>query len=326
MLLMEYNCCDFLLHEIVFGQDKILPCCCSPNNKFGTVFMTEYKGENFNFVQYLKQRNSYIDIFKKGYIPEYCKGCFFIKKQNWDDSPKIKRVIISNRTKCSCNCIYCSLVTTSSQTKEELNTRSCYDIKPVITDMRNKNLLSEECIITVAGGECCEYPKGELEHILYVASSMNCKLEILSSGIIYSKAIENILKSANCNLKISVDSGLKNTYEKIKRVKAYEKVWNNLKNYISASENNDESKVIIKYIILPNINDNKKEVNAFIEKCLSVNCKNIEIAIEYVWFENNKNNPKIAASIVDSIKILQNSNFNISYEGQVIEYCQNILK
>lgn len=318
---MKYNCCDFLLHDIVFSQDKILPCCCSPNSKYGTVFLTNYSGQNFNFDEYLKQRAEYIEIFKNGKIPEYCRGCFSIKNDEWNDEPKIKRIIITNRTKCSCNCIYCSLVTTSTQTKEELNTRVTYDITPVLTDLRNKNLISKDCVITVAGGECCEYPKGELEHILYIAASSECRLEILSSGIIYSKAIENALKTEKCNLIISVDSGYRQTYEKIKRVKSFERVWENLKKYISAASKNQNSRVTVKYIILPEINDNKKEAAEFARKCKEINCKNIEIAIEYIWLEQNKTKD-IPQNIKETYEIIKNSGCEISFEGQVIEYFQ----
>ncbi|MBE7704881.1 MAG: hypothetical protein E7Z90_03595 [Cyanobacteria bacterium SIG29] len=322
---MNYKCCEYILNCMVLAQSEIIPCCCGPKNRERTVFIENFKGNHFDFEEYNKQRTLYIDMFKKGEIPLYCKGCPCIEEKEWDDLPKIKRIIISNRTKCSCNCIYCSLVTTSTQTKEELNTRVCYDVIPVLNDLCNQNLIDKDCNITIAGGECCEYPKGELEYILYLSSVLGCNLEILSSGIIFSKAIESVLKTEKCVLKISVDSGFKSTYEKIKRVKTYDKVWENLSRYVKATENNKNAKVVIKYIILPGINDNKKEVKKFIEKCNSVSCRNIEIAIEYVWFEKNKNKfPD--QKLIDTIKELKTYPFNITFEEQVIQYIEFLQK
>lgn len=320
---MKYNCCDYLLHELVFAQQDVMPCCCAPRHEYETKFFNNYSGNNFDVEEYIKIRNKYVELFKNGNIPDCCKGCSMIHEDTWNEPDRIKRIIITNRTKCSCNCIYCSLVTTSTQTKEELNTRTAYDIIPVLKDLRNKNLISDECEILIAGGECCEYPKGELEFILYIAASLNCKIEILSSGIIYSKAIENVLKSEKCTLKISVDSGKKSTYERIKRVKAYDKVWENLKKYISATNNNPNGKVIIKYILLVGLNDNLKEAKAFIKKCKSIGCTHIELAVEYIWFENNKNKP-ITKNISETIKYIKNSGINISYEFQSMKYLENI--
>ncbi len=320
---MKFNCCDFLLHELVFAQDKIIPCCSSPRHEYETKFIKNFDGLNFDIKEYITTRNKYVDMFKSGSAPDCCLGCSFIKNDDWDESLFIKRIIITNRTKCSCNCIYCSLITTSTQSKQELNTRKTYNIIPVLKNLRNKNLINKECELMIAGGECCEYPKGELEFIIYFASLLNCKIEILSSGIIYSKAIENALKTEKCTLKISVDSGRKSTFEKIKRVKAYERVWENLKNYIKFTQNNPLGKVKIKYILLPDINDNIKEAKAFIKKCKEINCKYIELAVEYLWFDKNKNK-QVPDSIKQTVRYIKQSGINISYESQSTEYLEKI--
>ena len=320
---MRFRCCEYFLHELVFGQSEVIPCCCSPKHNYDTKFLQNYSGENFDISEYIRVKNKYIEMFKEGQIPSCCKDCSMIKENDWNDTESINRIIISNRTKCSCNCIYCSLVTTCTQTKEELNTRKAYNILPVLKDLRNKNLIKKDCEILIAGGECCEYPKGELEEIIYIASSLNCKLEILSSGIIYSKAIENALKSTRCTLKISVDSGSKAVFEKIKRVKAYNNVWINLKRYINYSKQNLNSNVTVKYIILPGINDKLKEAKAFINKCRSINCERIELTVEYLWLDKNKDNP-IPIGIKKIVSYMKKSKIPITYETQSKEYLQKI--
>lgn len=320
---MKFKCCDFLLHEIVFAQAEVIPCCCSPKHEYETRFLKNFNGGEFDAEEYIKQKEQYINLFKEGKTPDCCVGCSMIREEAWDETNTIKRIIISNRTKCSCNCIYCSLVTTSNQTKEELNTRKAYDIIPVLKDLRSKNLIGKNCEILVAGGECCEYPVGELDEIIYLATQLECKLEILSSGIIFSSAIENALKNGKTTLKVSVDSGYKKTYEKIKRVKAYNRVWDNLKQYIASTSFNNSSIVKIKYIILPSLNDNKREVLKFIDNCKKINCKNIEIAIEYIWYGENKNKP-INKNIEKIVAIFEKSGLNISFEMQCLDYLKKI--
>ena len=313
---MEFTCCEYLLHEIVFAQNSVIPCCCSPANNYESTFINNFSRQNFNINEYLNKRNEYITMLKSGNIPASCQGCSRLIKKEWDEENKINRIIITNRTKCSCNCIYCSLITTSNQTKEELNTRDTYDIIPVLKDMYNNNLIDNNCVITVAGGECSEYPKGELEFILYLALILNCQLEILSNGIIYSDAIAKVLQAGKCRLKISVDSGTKETFEKIKRVKAYNLVWKNLGEYIKNL--NDNSSVVVKYIILPNYNDNLKEAENFLNNIEKINCKNIEIAIEYLWFEKNKNKPT-EKNIKSIYEYFKKTLLNISFESEEIK-------
>ena len=321
---MKFQCCEYLLNEIVFAQSAVIPCCCSPVHDYQSHFLSDFDGKEFYLEEYLKKREQYIQQFKSGNIPPSCIGCHKVQEKEWDETSRINRIIITNRTKCSCDCVYCSLVTTSNQTKQELNTRKVYDILPVLYDLYSKSMIKEGCTITVAGGECCEYPDGELEYILYLALLLDCKLEILSSGMFYSNTIKGALKSGKCVLKISVDSGTKTTFEKIKRVKTYKQTWKNIKKYIIDSSRNKSSFVSIKYIIIPGINDNLKEAKSFIEKCKKVGCKNIELAVEYIWFYKHKDfTPTI--SIKETVLCIKNSGIQISYESQSEDYLRAIL-
>ena len=315
---MEFTCCEYLLYQIVFSQDTVIPCCCSPTNNYKSTFINDFNGQKFNINEYLNKRNEYISMLKAGNIPACCKGCSRLIKKEWNEIFKINRIIITHRTKCSCNCIYCSLIATSNQTKQELNTRNTYDIKPVLKNMYDNNIIDNNCIITVAGGECSEYPKEELEFILYLALILNCRLEILSNGIIYSDAIAKILQAGKCRLKISVDSGTKATFEKIKRVKAYNLVWENLKKYGLAAKKGKNSELIIKYIILPNINDNLKEIQSFINKCNKINQNKIELAVEYLWFQRNKEK-RASENIKNLYNKLKQAKFTISFESNEIK-------
>ena len=320
---MKYKCCKHLLHELIFAQSDIIPCCYAPRKNDKTKFYNFETGKTFEIEEYINNKNRYVEMFKNGHIPKCCDGCFMIEEKDWDDIPDIRRIIISNRTKCSCNCIYCSLVATSPQSKEELNSRETYDILPILDDLRNRNLIKNNCLITIAGGECTEYPNGELEYIIYFALHNNCRIEIFSSGIIYSKSIENALKSSDTTLSISVDCGTEDTYKKIKGVNAFDRVWDNLKNYIKSCENNPEAKIVIKYILIPGLNDNIQEAHAFINMCKSINAKNIELAIEYLWYDKNKTEEP-NQNIKDTVNYIKNSGFNISYECQCIDYMNKI--
>lgn len=319
---MKFRCCQMLLHHLVFAQSTVIPCCCSPVQRYDTQFFNKFDGDQFDIDEYTKQRNYYVDIFKQGKEPDCCQGCPLIVEKEWDEDVYFTNIIVTNRTYCSCNCIYCSLLENDPDKKQELNTQIPYDVKPVLTDMKNNNFIQPGCNFMIAGGECTEYPDNELEWLLNYAIDSRCNIEILSSGIKYSEAIENALKTAPTRLRISPDSGTKKYYEKIKRVKAYDIVWENIEKYINATVNNPQGRVELKYILLPGINDNIKEVKAFIQKCKAVGCKVVEATIEYEWLKNNKDKPvmKHMAEIIQyfiEINESNNQNFELQFEPQV---------
>lgn len=288
------TCCEFLLHQIAFYKDQIRPCCSfSLDNFENSPLISGYDGNIEKIKEYFEKRNHFINIFKNGGKPICYKDCTtYSPCYSQDTSFKLNNLIISNQTKCSFNCIYCEHARygKDSEYRKWLNNREPYDIKPILMYLRENNYIAENCRFLICGGECSEYPIGELEYLIYFAMSCNCQLLILSSGLNYSKSIEYALKSTNAVLKISIDSGTKATFEKIKRVKAYNRVWNNIKKYIESSDNNNESRVELKYIVIPEVNDNIEEIDAFLEKCRKTGCLDIILDIEHEYVKENKNN------------------------------------
>lgn len=226
--------------------------------------------------------------------------------------------------------MYCDLHENGNpKKKEELNARKPYDIRPVLIDIKNKNLIANNCDFFIDGGEISEYPPQEIDWLLYFALSNNCCLRLFSSGIKYLDSIEKVLKVANVNFKISPDSGRKETYEKIKRVKAFDVVWSNLAKYVKAANNNNKAVVEIKYVLIPGINDDLDEIYAFIQKCKSINAKNIVVDIEHYWLYD-ENRKEIPNSLIDAVKFFEelrkNSDFHVDYIQVGKEFLMGLVK
>ena len=120
----------------------------------------------------------------------------------------------------------------------------------------------------------------EFEDIMNLFSNNSkCKIKIYSSGIKYSKAIENLLRAGNCELVITPDCGDRQLYKKIKGVDKFDEVWSNIQNY-AAAQNENKEQVRAKYIILPNINDNEEEIKKFFNKVIEANVSYIKPEID----------------------------------------------
>ncbi len=309
---MRYRCCQISISYFMITYDTLSFCSGMFEDKYA--FFNNYKGETGFTEKYIKARNQFIEKCKKDKdIPEQCLKCCEFKEKEWDDSFGIDFIGIANRSKCFCNCIYCSTLEGKENNKKELNTRKIWDIRPVLKELEDNNLLKKTGKVYVAGGECSKYPKEELSWLINFAHRNNFCIEFASSAMFYSEEIGKALRKGNTAILISPDSGTKETYERIKRVKYYDKVWNNIEKYIKDSQQSNTSKVSLKYIILEGINDTIEEFQAFLKKCNELNCKHIEISAEINWLFDDGGRktllPKSVENLLLYIKSLNDDRF-----------------
>ena len=130
--------------------------------------------------------------------------------------------------------------------------------------------------VTFQGGEPTVLP--EFEELLTLFLEQKINIRVHSSGIKYSKALDDGIKDGLVTVVISPDTGIKETYEKIKRVPCFEKVWANIETYAKNRKNPENVKA--KFIITPGVNDSIEEIDKFIKKSLSVGLTNIIWEVE----------------------------------------------
>lgn len=282
-MLKEYISCEWIEHGIACMYDGIYNCCFFPNKVPSPISKT--KNNKYNFEEFFEIKNKIRVLQKEGQILESCINCPNLEKKNWDNENKIKFMIISSYTKCSSNCIYCY----THSDKENFNNKPDIPVLNFIKDCIKKKTIDKNTFVIIGGGEPTE--SKEFDSILDLLQKIaGIRIKIYSSGIKYSKKIENCLKSMNIELVISTDSGDKNLYRQIKGVDAFERVWLNLKKYSLAS--NKLSKVIVKYIFIKDVNDNIYSINKFLEKVVESDIKYIKAELEYnslyLKYINNK--------------------------------------
>lgn len=301
---MKFKCCEWALSHLVINADDLTYCCASFDKQMK--FMENYHGELIDTDAYIEKRKDYIEKCKRGEFPEVCRDCPTLEEREWDETPGFIDVSVSNRTKCSCNCIYCIISGGGKEAiKKELNTRETYDVKPLLQHLKEKNMFKTGCHFIIGGGECAEYPKGELKWLIDFVFSIGGSIEFLTAGITYSEDIKKAIENGETKVKISVDAGTKKVYEQVKRVKGYDNLWRNLEKYVKAEKNNPNALVTIKYIIIPGINDNEKEIKEFIKRCNKIGCKSIEINVEFFWMNENFDKP-ISDNLKKTLIFFQN--------------------
>lgn len=268
-------------NSLHFFYDAVRVCCM---NIPGPVFYANYKGEHIDWDYVFTQRSNLIRQIQtakdKDYIPSCCDNCYDLnnyltEKKPEDISNEITKIYFHNHMSCNARCIYCSY--------EYFDRGYGYDVIESVRELINKKILSKNAVIYMSGGETTI--SAEFEDLLsLLLNYLNTKIEILTSGIKYCKSIENAFIQNKCKLIISLDAGQRETYNKIKKVDCFDRLIQNLKDYVNASDNAKEN-ILLKYIIVDDINDNKDEIEKFLSLAKELSISNVRVDFDLVKYK-----------------------------------------
>lgn len=280
---MRYKSCDWIESGISFDVDSYKVCCLySAKGGGNTIVKENYNGEKIDWNSFFEFKNDIKNLHKKGKINKKCLGCINLIEKDWDcENHKISIINLDYWTKCNSRCSYCFTM----KDKERYNSLENYKFLPILEDMIKNNVLSPNGYISFGGGEVTLLD--EFEPILNKLIDFGFShIKIHTSCIEYSPAIERGLENGCIELIVSVDSGSKIMHEKIKQVNSYDKVWENLKKYVQHQKG--KSVVKTKYILIPNQNDLKSEIDLWLEKSKEIGVHTVIQEIESEWFYSKK--------------------------------------
>ncbi len=294
----RYKSCIWLNQGINFDIDSYKICCLYSGTGGGdTIIKSNYKGEPVNWNEFFKKKREIRELHKKGKVYPKCEGCVFLQEGEWDDKEDfINFINLDYWTKCNCNCSYCH----TAKDKEGYNSKETYNFLPILKDMIKRNILRPGGHVSFGGGEVTLLEEFE-ESLTILLNFGISNIRIHSACMDYSPAVEAGLKKGALDLVVSVDSGSKEMHRRIKQVDTYDTVWENLRNYASHQARPDLVKT--KYIVVPGLNDQEREIELWLEKCKSVGINSVIQEIEAKWFYGSRENvPRYIYKLFDFTK------------------------
>lgn len=282
----KYTSCQWLEYGMdfdlgVYGSNIKICCYLSAPGGGNTLLIKDYKGEKIDWKEFFKLKNKYRKIQESGKIVPDCEGCVFLETKEWTDENIIYNVIFDHWTHCNCKCTYCY----TQDDKKLYNDLKTYNVLPIVREMLEKNILKPGGAIGFGGGEPTMLEEfDELINLLLDKGFSN--IRVPSSGLKYSPTIEKGIRSKQLTIVVSIDSGSKEVYQKIKQIDGYDVVTENLKKYAQAQT--ESGHVITKYIIIPGVNDSTEEIFKWLKFNADNNIKSIVIDIENSWFEKHR--------------------------------------
>ncbi len=313
-----YYSCDWLEHGLVFFPSKLTMCCFTGKGENShTLIQDNFYGDDFNIDRINKIREKFRYFHKKGKIHVNCLNCPNLKLEAWDERNYIDSLYISHWTDCNNKCSYCFI----AQNPDKFSKKH-YSVINIIKKLVKDGVLKRNSKILFGGGEPAlldEFP--DIINFLLGEGFQNIRVH--SSGIKYIKELEQGLKEGKIHLTISVDSGSDETYKKIKNTDLYSVVRDNIKKYAQNKMPNNEANVSAKYIIIPNVNDSKEELEKWLLANLEAGLNYTILDIEENWFLKNKKN--IDLHIIDLLKYVKHRSIELGTHFELYERIEHLL-
>ena len=295
----KYISCDRIRNGIDFELDNIEVCCFRCHKGGGNIKLIDVTNGSIDYDSLLLNREKLIEQNRSGHINHSCEECFNLEKKNWNEEFCIKYIHFNHWTYCNSDCIYC--YTNKDNKYKEL--KQHYRALPILKEIFKRVKFSPDGEITFGGGEPTILDEFE-ELISYLLEIGAKKIIVHSSGVKYSEVLEKGIIENKIQLVISQDSGYQQTYKNIKNTDNYSLVWNNIKKY--ASFQGDNKNVFSKYVIIPKLNDDRKEIDEWLNKSKSAGIKTVIVDVEHDYYHENKNNIKSVISLLALTEYIKN--------------------
>lgn len=281
--------CKLLVNGLSFHQHNVRFC---TTNQTGPI-VSEYGETPKELVKKILQ----IKKEAASKIPDECTNCIY-KDETSIVTDKITRIDLFYWYHCNCRCFYC---TYRDETKGEYSDKVKYGnpkIYETIKELYKANKIDNSNLEVIFGGGeigvLKEFPKLIDLFLKHDVHNIWCE----TSGIKHLRALDKVLKKGKGGLTVAVCAGSADVYKKIKQRDKYKQVMSTLKKYVKATKKhkqnpNNLERVISKFIILEGFNNNREEIDKWLNEGVKAGLKYFEISMEFCWGTKTKAGKKV---------------------------------
>ena len=302
---------------------KINFCCSSGNPRFGT-----FQDTPENTLSHLSQLRDEViaesklfgtsDSTPNGEVRVHTKRCAsnvcgYFQEKDWDTSPIIMDIETNTYPSyCQITCCYCRCTQQNIPSRLSFNKSEHYKLYErlfnTIDYAKNNGLVSDDVMWKISSGEITVHPYRDK----FIELVGNSAAKWYTNCCIFNESIAaNLAINKRSKIYFSIDSGTSETWHKVKGINNFDKMLEILNAYYKATT--EQNQILLKYIVLPGINDNLSDFQGFIEIAKSVNTTHVEIAPDVrtkhdksAWQDNITASAKLLA-------FLKKNNFSVHY-------------
>jgi len=293
----KYVSCHRMECRIGFAERVMCICTCD-FGKYRTPIISYTNNPAENVQKFIRIRDSVIDMYSSDARenPENqglpCIGCPELKERYWAVNRRFTDICLSIKHKCNFKCSYC--VEQKIDKCALIGNEHLDEALETMRFMDKNGLFDEYAVLNLAPTEIAIHPYRD--KILEMTEKY--VRIFVSNASVYVDAIAASLARGGRML-TSLDAGTPETFKKIKGVDMFNRVCDNLKRYAKAGE------VEVKYIFLPDVNDNETDVDGFITACKIINPSAVNITRD-IHIEYDKHLPKHTKNMI--ARMMQKAN------------------
>mgnify|MGYP003293593463 CR=1 FL=1 len=277
---MKYLGCNYMTHGLSFEYNDLYDCCMMHHDNLGMpVLINNYKGEDIDWEKIFEIKRERIERQKIATIKE-CQGCCYLHEKEDTDEKYISEIAFQQIKLCNAKCRYCG--------DDFRIHKKYYDVYPMMKDLVEKGYFraTDTGLVIFQGGE-----PTIMEHfddLIDLFNKQNANIKVNTSAIRFSRVLSDGMETGKILTCISLDSGCRETYNKVKYVDKFDVVIESIKKYSdSANKSQGGSRLVIKYLFVPGYNDTIEEIDLFFEKMKELNIKNVVFDVEAGYAQQN---------------------------------------
>lgn len=276
---MKYFGCEYMAHGLSFEYKDLYDCCMMHHDNLGMpVLINNYNGEKIDWEKIFDIKRERIERQKIHTIKE-CEGCYYLKEIEDTEEKYISEVAFQQIKLCNAKCRYCG--------DDFRYHKNYYDVYPIIKDLVENGYFKKTDfgLVIFQGGEPTIMT--HFDDLIDIFNEQKANIKVNTSAIRYSNVLAKGMETGNILTCISLDSGCRETYNKVKYVDKFETVCESIRKYSDAANISQFSKLIIKYLIVPGYNDSIEEIDLFFEKMKELNIKKVVFDVEAGYASRN---------------------------------------
>lgn len=291
---MKY--CEHIAHTISFNEKDILTCCTPSGYNPPTYYNSRI--ESHSIVHSLdidKRQKEIMDIINSENITKYsCANCIFCKEveQLPDDENKINLIFLRQWKR------------DENFEDGNLSLPLNYDAYELIKKLYETNKIDSENLVIKLQCDDLSTATDVDKYIELFNQKGGYAIHVsFTEKVSFNENLAKLLPLKKASINLSLDAGTKDLYKKIKKSENFDSNIEILKKYSTFIEENKYA-LCIHYSLYKGINDNKKDINAFLKLMKELNIACIGIRI------NNEN-------LTD---IIQNNDERLTHYKNLVTY------
>lgn len=315
--------------------EKCLSLCCEPTENIPGLALYETAEESVKKIAVLREQiiEESIRLSLQGIevsnesrrLSSDCTRCAEFKLKDWSGQDGLIHYINMSMypAPCQSKCIYCFITESGEVTFDKQLHKEGYEkVFDIITLAQKKDMISDDALWQISTGEITIHPFRDRIFSLV----KDKKARFFTNCFIYSEHIAgNLASNPSSSINFSIDCGTPETWHKIKGIDNFDTVIDNLKKYRICGVR--PSQIILKYIVLPGINDNPDEYLALIEIMNVMGIEHLCIARDarekYLSDEDSRQNLIDAAGTL--VAVLYRADMTMDLTLYLPDECEKIL-